>query len=485
MRSRALTGARAGLLAGPVALAFFSGGYFDTARAAAGLVAWALVAAAALLGAPVIPRGGPGRLTLAGLAALAAWTTLSLTWAPLAGTAYHDGQRVIMYAGALVAACALLRDRGALRAVEPAVAAGALVVIGYGISERLVPWALSFQRSLSAAGRLDQPLTYWNAMGELAALGLVVCARLAGDDTRSIRLRAAAAAAAAPLGMGLYLTFSRGALFAAAAGWIALVVLARSWPGLRGAAVALVAAAAGAALAAPFHAVTALTGSSGTRTAQGTAVLVGLVVVAAAAALVVVRVAGRERAGALTAGALPLPRAAPAIAVAVVLAGFGLFLAVGAKENSARPLATGATRLVTLQSNRYAYWRVAWRAFRAEPVRGVGGGGWAVYWLRYRTIDEGAQDAHSLYLQTLAELGVVGALALLGFLGGAAWAARRAHGLVGPAAAGPAAALVVWVAHVAVDWDWEMPAATLPVLLMVGALVAMSEMGAGGSRRAT
>ena len=33
----------------------------------------------------------------------------------------------------------------------------------------------------SAAGRLDQPLTYWNATGALAALGLVLCARVAGD----------------------------------------------------------------------------------------------------------------------------------------------------------------------------------------------------------------------------------------------------------------------------------------------------------------
>ena len=72
-------------------------------------------------------------------------------------------------------------------------------------------------------------------------------------------------------------------------------------------------------------------------------------------------------------------------------------------------LAAGATRLATLQSNRYAYWRVALRAFGDEPLRGVGAGGWAVYWLRYRTITEFAQDAHSLPLQTLAELGVVGA----------------------------------------------------------------------------
>ena len=64
-------------------------------------------------------------------------------------------------------------------------------------------------------------------MGELAAIGFVLCARLAGDASRpaGAALRAAAAAAA-PLGMGLYLSFSRGALFACAAGLVALIVVA-------------------------------------------------------------------------------------------------------------------------------------------------------------------------------------------------------------------------------------------------------------------
>ena len=59
-------------------------------------------------------------------------------------------------------------------------------------------------------------------MGELAALGFVLCARIAGDRSRRRWLRAVAAAATVPLGTGLYLSFSRGALFACAAGLVAL-----------------------------------------------------------------------------------------------------------------------------------------------------------------------------------------------------------------------------------------------------------------------
>ncbi len=122
---------------------------------------------------------------------------------------------MILYLGTLLAAAALLRDRGWQRIVEPASPLGVLIVIGYGISERLLPGLLHFQRSVSAQGRLEQPLTYWNAMGELAALGVVLCARLAGDATRPRWLRLGAMRRRrAASGMGLYLSFSRGALFA-------------------------------------------------------------------------------------------------------------------------------------------------------------------------------------------------------------------------------------------------------------------------------
>ena len=113
--------------------------------------------------------------------------------------------------------------RAAARALEPLAAAGTLIVVGYGLSGRLLPGLVTEHPQVSAAGRLDQPLTYWNAMGALAAIGLVLCARLAGDRERPRALRAAAAAVAVPLGMGCYLSFSRGALAALAAGLLALV----------------------------------------------------------------------------------------------------------------------------------------------------------------------------------------------------------------------------------------------------------------------
>ena len=73
-------------------------------------------------------------------------------------------------------------------------------------------------------------------MGCLGAIGLVLCARIAADARRPPALRAAAALCGPTLGLGVYLSFSRGALFALGAGLALLVVLApdRPRPAARG-----------------------------------------------------------------------------------------------------------------------------------------------------------------------------------------------------------------------------------------------------------
>jgi hypothetical protein len=474
LRTAVLGGALAVLLAGPVVLAFFSGGYFSAARDWAGLVAWVLVGVGAFLARRPLVRSTSGRVALAGLGLLAIWTLLSFRWSPIAGTAYGDGQRVILYAGVLLAASSLLRG-WAIRLLEPAVAAGTLVVIGYGLSERLLPSLLTFSRSVSAQGRLEQPLSYWNAMGAVAAIGVVLCAHLAGERSRPDWLRLAAVAAAGPLGLGLYCSFSRGALFACVAGLVALTVLAPSYPGVRGIGLAAAAAIAASLVGAPFSGITGMTGSHNARVLEGAVTLVLLVAIAASAVLVQRKLLGRERSARLRTDALALPRHAGSLAAAIVALCFGAFLLFGAKEHSTAVLPGGAARLTSLQSNRYDYWRVAWRAFRAEPVRGVGGGGWSVYWLRYRPLESGAQDAHSLYIQTAAELGLVGVAFLAAFLGGVAFAARQALRRAPTLAAGPIAGFVVWATHAAVDWDWEMPAVTLLAILLAGGLLSLSE----------
>ncbi|MDQ6607161.1 MAG: O-antigen ligase family protein, partial [Actinomycetota bacterium] len=250
---------------------------------------------------------------------------------------------------------------------------------------------------------------------------------------------------------------------------------------LRATALAIGAGGLAAAVAALLHSVNSLRGTLATREHQGAIALLALVAIGLLAAGLQLELARSERTGELR-----LPRRAPLIALAVICAGLALAIVVGAKESSRQPLSAGATRYETLQSNRYEYWRVALRAFGDEPLRGVGAGGWAVYWLRYRHIKESARDAHSLPLQTLAEVGLVGVLLLVAFLVGVGWAARDALARAPGLAAGPAAGFVVWLAHAPLDWDWEMPAVTLIAIALAGALIALGNVPDGsreGSKR--
>src|SRR5207253_2468042 len=64
---------------------------------------------------------------------------------------------------------------------------------------------------------------------------------------------------------------------------------------------------------------------------------------------------------------------------------------------------------------RASYFRVAWHdQIRAHPLLGTGAGTFGLYWERSGKVLRfgGALDAHSLYLETLAELGPVGLLLL-------------------------------------------------------------------------
>ncbi len=190
---------------------------------------------------------------------------------------------------------------------------------------------------------------------------------------------------------------------------------------------------------------------------------------AGAAMLAVLVIAG----AACAYGALRLPRGAPLpllrpLAVAALV--LTLVVTVGAVTTgrSSTPT-TGSARLVSVESNRYGYWRVAIGTFADHPLRGIGTGSFRVEWLLRRDHDETVRDAHSLYLETAAELGLPGLLALLALLGGVAAAARRARV---PAAT---AALAAWAVHAGVDWDWELPALTLVAVLLAGRVIAAAE----------
>ena len=471
------------VLAGPTVLAFFSGGYFDGPRLVAGIVAWALVLVAVFVSPRPLPASWPGRMALAGLALMWAWTLVSISWAPLAEPAADSGERLLLYLGALTAAAALLSERRLARAVEPALAAGALVVIGYGLSGRLLPGVIHLDHSAPAGGRLEQPLTYWNAEGALAAMGLALCARLAGDPTRPAHMRIAGGAAAAPLGMGVYLSYSRGAIAAGVLGLVVLLAAAPTRSQLRGIGVGLAGGLVAGAVSAAFPGVASLEGGAAARELDGGLMLAILAGLMAAAGFACARIARAETDGALDVRPFQARRL-PAVAAGLVALTLAGLLIGGLQEkggDTGRARNPDAARLTSLGSRRYDYWRIGREAFFDHPLKGVGAAGFRVLWLRQRPVEGAALDVHSLELELATELGLVGLLPLGLLLVGVGVAGARTLRRDPALLAGGMAAAVVWVVHASFDWDWQMPAVSLPALVIAGALIAASESPADRS----
>lgn len=451
------------LLAGPTVLAFDSGGYFAGARLTALVIAWLTLAAAALATPlstfSLVARDRALRVALGGLVGLAAWTWVSASWAPMQGPAIDSFERSALYL-AVIAAAALAFARHEIAALaEPALVAGAAIVLGYGVLGEL--GVLDLEVTRSAGGRLDQPLTYWNAEGVLAAMGFVLAARLAGSAWRPRAMRLAATGVAPLLGLGVFLTYSRGSLTALAVGLAVLLAFTPTWSQLRATAIAL------------ETALVAIIVTEALPNAVALVLLLGTLLGAAATQAWSVQSEDEER---TRTG--PLPRAdrlralAWSAAALLAIAPFAAGLIERNEEPTNPAFGATADRLASSGSHRFSYWRIALETFADDPATGIGAGGFQAAWLEHRPIDENVRDAHSLELETAAELGVPG-LVLLALLFAGVIAAIRRVGLADPAlAAGPTAALAVWSAHSAIDWDWEMPAVTLPAAVLAGVLLA-------------
>ena len=467
------------LLVGPAVLAFRAGGFFDGPRAVAAVAAWALVALSALTFARPFPGGTPARVALGALAGLSAWVAIGASWAPLGGPAQDDLIRDLLYLAGLLLAITAWRRRDELRRVEPVLAAGALVVVGYGLAGRLLPDLVEQQTSISAAGRLDQPLTYWNAMGALAAIGFVLCARVSGDTAgRSpcgrpprrprCRWRPASTSASraarsprSPPASWCCCSWRPAAISSAPR-------RSPSWP-----------ASLAAVAASLLPGVESLEGSAADRRADGLVMLAVLLALAAGAAAA--PRAARPRLDVASART-PSPRASYAARRSWRRS---RSCSSSGRRWPPRPSTTAARTRVKapppsgssdVGSNRYDYWEVALGQFADDPLRGGGSGSFEVEWRREREIDEAVGDAHSLPLETAAELGLIGLALLAGLVGAVALAARRSWRADPALTSGMAAALTVWAVHACLDWDWEMPALTLVAVVLAGALLAVEDL---------
>jgi len=499
-----------GRLAGPAYLAlaavlvvylgFNAGGFFPPQPTLLGFLgAVAIAVHVTLTNRPADALMSRSLLLAAGALGLyAAWVLLSAVWSDAPGRALTEFGLALLYWVGLVLSGLWGDGEQRLRWLIRGLALGISIVCLAGLASRTVPSVWPSPSSLDLS-RLSYPVTYINALGLLAVLGLILCLGLTCDrEPRA--LRALGAMAAPGLATTLLLTFSRGAIAAGIVGIVVYVLVGRSRLLVTGliavlptTAIAVRAAYRADLLAAPIQ---------GNHAAIAQGHHVALVVAVCSAIALVTRIALLPADSWLIAVAprrasVPRRFAWPALAAVAVVGALALGIPHQVTHqyhrfvqgNVPQPYRQLRDRLTDPGADlRIDLWKPALSQFAREPLHGGGAGTYEWEWAKHRPITFHVLDAHSLYLETLGELGLIGStLLIVGLAIGLVGVARCARGSVRPLYAVVLAAYVVWLLRAGLEWDWEMPVVTLPVFLLVGAsLVPVkdpSRLPAPGRRR--
>jgi hypothetical protein len=487
---------RAALVHAPAGLAAFAavlllaandGGYFPPEWGwSAVVLAW--VAAVALVIGRNVALGGRDVAFLGIVSAVAVWTGLSAFWADAVQAPVLEVERTLVYV-TLVATLLVTARRGGAGVMLAGAGVAGVLISGFALVTRLRPDLFHLYDDPVAHGRLYQPVGYWNALGIFTAMTAVLCLGAAMRG-RTPWIRIVAAGALPPVASTLLFTFSRGSMIAVAIG--IGVGLALDRHRLRSLAVALALAPWVALAVGDAHRRGALArGGAGVHaaSAQGRPLLVIILACALASAASMAAVRVVEQRVVFSATVRRAYVAGLALAAVAVLAGavatYGSPLHMASRvrhalESKPPPVDSDQNlRLETLSLNgRPELWRSAIADVGDHPLLGSGAGTFEQYWNEHRPRNYVARDAHSLYLERLAEQGPIGlalVLALVLYPLGVAIRYRR-----DPLVLTGVGALVAFTVHAGFDWDWEMPAVTGLALVAAAAIVLSARDGATG-----
>jgi len=480
----------AALLA-PVVLIFglaLAGGGFELAdRHIAGLAAWLLVVALILLGAgsrAALAR--PFYWATGLILAVSVLSAISSFWSGSVELSFIEADRVLAYLGFFLVAFLIAQtDERRQRFAEGLAISLALVAL-LGLASRLLPQAIVVAESFDTTSRLAYPLGYWNANGAAFGIGAGL---LLWTSRRSsfAALRLLSVAALPALLLALYFTYSRGGLLTLLIAVGATIALSRDRLWLLATLAIGALAALPALLYVQAHGSIADSIDNQAAVDQGvTTLLILLAGIAVALALFAGLRRLERREGRLTGRALELSRNPAALrwaAGALAVVAIGAAIAVGGRawdqfttsdvqfpENPASHFSEFGG------AGRHDFYRVALDAFEEKPLLGTGAGTYQFSWERHRSIPEPVHDAHSLYLEAFAELGLVGGLLVLAlvatllWIGFAAWRAapqprRERYGAL-------FAAALAFAVVAGFDWFWEIAGLGAVFFLASAVLVA-------------
>jgi len=480
--------AKGAALLAPIALVVglaLAGGGFDLGeRHLAGLAVWLVVVALLVLGAATSATAGrPLYWSLGLLGSLALWSALSSFWSGSVELSVIEADRVLAYLGVFLAAFLIAQTAERRQRFAEGLTIALVAVAFLALASRLLPDLTGVDLG---GPRLRYPLGYWNANGAMFGMAIALLLWSSRHATwRALRWVSLGAMPSALL--ALYFTYSRGGLLVLVVGAICLLALSADRLWLLGYFAASLLATLPAVLAVQARRELADGIPGQAIVDQGVTVLLILAAgtVFALLAFAALRRA-EERAGPLINRALAAsrdPRLLRGVAIAAGVVAVVAAISVGGRawDRFSSPdiyfpeqpeqhfgQLSGA--------GRHDFWRVSVDTFADRPVLGTGAGAYEYAWESRRSIDMAIHDAHSIYLEAFAELGVLGGLlvlALIGFLLASAFAAwRGAQGGERSQAAVLLAVMLAFAVGAAFDWFWELHGLGVVFFLAAGVAVA-------------
>ena len=484
-----------------VYLGLKGGGYDPLVHDQVGIAVWWVLLAAVAVGAlPQRRLGTFAWCALGLLAAFVAWTALSLNWTESAERTSAELARVAGYLGVFALAL-FARGPNGVRRMVAAVGTGIAVVALVALLSRLHPaWFPAAGQTAkflsSGRERLSYPLNYWNALAALIAIGLPPMLQVA-TCARRTALRALAAATLPAMMLTAFFTLSRGGI---AAAFVALAVfLALASDRLPKLLTLLVAGAGGAILIGGAIQRDSLRHGLLDATAhhQGNEMLAMTIVICLVVGLIQAGISfalAHDMRPRWTAVSREQSLVAVFVGVLIVVVA-AIALNAPAKASNAwgefkRPEepGKGPERLSHASGeSRYQFWSAAVREAESKPLTGTGSGTFEYWWNRNGDTSDTVRDTHSLYLQTLGELGIVGLVLLAAFLLtiliGGSRAALRASFHERPQLAAALAGCVAFCVTATFDWMWQVP--VLPVALLLLASILATGYGREGLKGKT
>lgn len=453
------------------------------------------------------PIGRQQWMLAGALAVLLAVVGASMLWSLSRELSFFETSRTTMYVGAFVLLLPAAARWGWL-VVDTMIFGGLLLPALYGLLQKIFPTVMEYTGFVSLEGdpRASSTVGYHPTFGMMCAMGALLCVSRVGSfraaSLRLMPLRAIYSATGTLFLIAMFFSFSRGAFLALAGGAVVLIALskrrfevlgnalvsglpalwviaqAREMPGLVARPVSLeVMANDGWAFVGPLF--------QGLLLALVAQVLFTLVVwlVDTTVPQSVLRVAG-------LAGGF--------IAAAVVVVGLGwgwsAFQASGgiaevrqeilAMDDTMDPeqLSQDQTQRYTslYAGNRIMLWKVAWENWKQYPLTGTGADTYRLVFAQEKPESAGVVlHPHSMWMSLLSDTGILAFLAFAAFSVGLLVIAaqnalrkgrsRRSQAII----AGSAAAATAYLISSSIDWNWYIPASTLPFFALAAVAAGM------------